>query len=119
MPSNNSLAQKGGDYMLQDMLFKRIQDEETRLNKSGDVLLSLCAKYREDSLDFYKSVEVAALTVQYDDLADSISNLYVAMLECGDNRTLLLETIPFLNHLSFSIACYIAKVHEIKEDVFK
>lgn len=101
--------------MLQDTLFSRITEEQNKLDKTSDVLISLCRKYRTGEIDFYDGSVVAALTVQYDELTDSISNLYVAVLECGNNKNLLIETLPFLNALSLQIACFVLKVFETEE----
>ncbi len=100
---------------LQESLFNRITEEQRKLDKTSDVLIRLCRKYRTGQIDFYDGSIVAALTVQYDELSDSISNLYVAVLECGSNKSLLVETVPFLNSLSLKIACFVLKVFETEE----
>ena len=101
--------------MLQELLFRQIEKEQKKLDKTSDVLIGLCRKYRTGEIDFYEGSVVAALTVQYDELSDSISNLYVAVLECGNNKSLLIETIQFLNDLSLKIACFVLKVFETEE----
>lgn len=105
--------------MLQEVLFNKVKAEQDKLNKGTDRLLILCDKYKEDKLDFGSALAVGALVTQYDELADSISNLHVAILECGDNKELLMEIIPFMNNLSLNIACFVSKVFETEEDVFK
>lgn len=101
--------------MLQEVLFRQIEKEQKKLDSTSDVLIGLCRKYRTGKIDFYDGSVVAALTVQYDELSDSISNLYVAILECGNNKALLIETIQFLNDLSMKIACFVLKVFETEE----
>lgn len=109
------ISREGVNTMLQEILFRQIEKEQKKLDKTSDILISLCRKYRTGQIDFYDGSVVAALTVQYDELSDSISNLYVAVLECGNNKSLLIETIQLLNDLSLKIACFVLKVFETEE----
>lgn len=101
--------------MLVHKLTEQIDIENNRLNKYGDILTTLL-KHEKD-LDFFELDNVSIACFKFSELTDSLNNLYVAILNCKDNKELLKECIPFVNELSFLIASFAMGIMKIKEEV--
>ena len=88
--------------------------ENNKLNSCGDMLVDLLHK---DKLNSYDKTAMVYLNIQFDNLQEIIGALDVAILNCYDNKELLISLIPYVNDVSFMIASFIGKVMEIKERV--
>lgn len=101
--------------MLIHKLMKQIDIENNRLNEYGDILTFLL-KHEKD-LDFFEIDNISMACFKFNELTDSLNNLYVAILNCKGHKDLLKECIPFINELSFLIASFAIGVIKIKEEV--
>ena len=99
---------------LKNLLVSQTTKELTKLNSCGDILIELLHK---DKLSNYDKTIISYLSVQFDNLQEIISSLDVAILNCYDDKELLVSIIPYLNDTSFMVASFIGKVMELKERV--
>lgn len=99
--------------IIHNLLLERLDKENNRLNEYGDILVIL-AKH-DSKLDLFERSDLAILCFKFEELTDSLNNLYVAIIKCNHNNNLLKECIPFLNELSYLIAVYIMGIMKMKE----
>lgn len=99
---------------MKELLMSQTTKENSKLNSCGDMLIELL---HNSKLDKYDKTAIVYLNIQFDNLQEIISCLDVAILNCYDNKELLISLIPYLNDVSFMIASFIGKVMELKERI--
>ena len=99
---------------MKELLMKQTTKENTKLNSCGDILIELLHKGK---LDKYDKSAIVYLNIQFDNLQEIISCLDVAILNCYDDKELLVSLIPFVNDVSFMVAAFIGKIMELKERI--
>ena len=95
-------------HYIQKALMSFLNNEENKLNYHGSLLIGLIREGKIDSEDATK-----ALLDLFEQLTDSVSKIYTAMLCCG-NTALLKEAIEIANSVSFDIASFGAVIEELE-----
>jgi hypothetical protein len=93
---------------MQKALMTFLNNEERKLNYHGSLLLGLI---REDKIDSEDATK--ALLDLFEQLTDSVSKVYTAMLCCG-TTTLLKEAVEIANAVSFDIAAFGVTINELE-----
>ncbi len=99
---------------MKELLMLQTAKENNKLNSCGDMLIELLHK---NKLDKYDKTAITYLNIQFENLQEIIGSLDVAILNCYDNKELLISLLPYLNDTSFMIASFIGKVMELKERI--
>ena len=94
---------------MKDLLLSKTTEFNKRLNSCGDRIVNL---HRNGNCD--KTI-LLFIDKQFDNMQELLGNLDVAILNCYDDRDLLISLIPYINETSFMIASLIGKVMEIEE----
>lgn len=101
---------KGGEvvHYIQKALMSFLNNEENKLNYYGSLLIGLI---REDKISSEDATK--ALLDLFEQLTDSVSKVYTAML-CCSTTTLLKEAVEIANAVSFDIAAFGATIDELE-----
>ena len=95
-------------HYIQDALMEFLNNEERKLNYHGSLLLGLIRENKIDSEDATK-----ALLDLFEQLTDSVSKVYTAML-CCSTTALLKEAVEIANAVSFDIAAFGVTINELE-----
>ena len=95
-------------HYIQNALMEFLNNEERKLNYHGSLLLGLIREGKIDSEDATK-----ALLDLFEQLTDSVSKIYTAMLCCG-STALLKEAVEIANAVSFDIAAFGVTIEELE-----
>ena len=97
---------------MEEFLLKFLDKENNKLNSIGDVLLST----KVDPSDLHSNIIYLNLAVEFETITDSLNHVYSAVLNCMDNKNLLVSCIDFINALSFMIAAFSVKLDLLREE---
>ena len=95
-------------HYIQDALMTFLNNEQNKLNYSGSLLLGLI---RENVIT--KEESVSLLLDLFEELTDSLSKAYTAML-CCESTALLKETVHIANDVSFAISSFSVVIMELE-----
>ena len=90
----------------QELLLDRLNQEQNKLNYFGSLLISI--------LSTNDTYQTKALVDLFEELTDSLSNAYVAILSCC-TPILLEEAVHIVNEVSFMIASFGGTVLKLEE----
>jgi hypothetical protein len=105
----NVISRKEVSFMkkyFQELLLNRLNEEQNKLNYFGSLLISI--------LKTNDSYQTKSLIELFDDITDSLSNAYVAILNCY-NPVLLEEAVHIVNEVSFMVASFGGTVQKLEE----
>lgn len=98
---------------MKEILLSQLDRENTRLNHAGDELLTI----KVDNYDLHNYMIYLDLVIEFDSIADSLSGVHQAVLECFDNTSLLKHCTGFISNISLMVCNFIVKVTEFKENM--
>lgn len=96
-------------HYIQDALMGFLNNEQNKLNYHGSLLLGLI---REGKVTEGEATK--ALLDLFEQLTDSLSKAYTAMLCCG-STALLKESVHIANDVSFEIAAFAVTIMDLEE----
>lgn len=95
-------------HYIQNALMGFLNNEQNKLNYHGSLLLGLI---REGKVT--EGEETKALLDLFEQLTDSLSKAYTAMLCCG-STALLKESVHIANDVSFEIAAFAVTIMDLQ-----
>lgn len=89
---------------MQTILLDRLNEEQNKLNYYGSLLISILSTKKHSAQD---------LIDLFEEITDSLSNAYVAVLNCT-TKSLLKECVHITNQVSFMVAGFGGAVQELE-----
>lgn len=89
---------------MQSILLSRLNEEQSKLNYYGSLLISILSTKKHSAQN---------LIELFEDVTDSLSNAYVAILNCT-TKVLLKEAVHIANEISFMVAAFGGAVQELE-----
>lgn len=93
---------------MKEILLSQLDRENNKLNQCGDLLMTI----KVNNYDLHNYMAYLDLVFEFDSIADVLSDIHRAVLECGVNKELLMTCIGFISEISFMVAAFISKVDE-------
>lgn len=98
---------------MKEILLSQLDRENNKLNQCGDLLMTI----KVNNYDLHNYMGYLDLVFEFDFIADILSDIHRAVLECGSNRELLITCIGFISEISFMVAAFIAKTLEFQNNL--
>lgn len=98
---------------MKEILLSQLDRENNKLNRCGDKLMTI----KVNNYDLHNYMVYLDLIFEFDSIADILSDIHRAVLECGVNKELLMSCIGFISEISFMVAAFMTKVDEFQNNL--
>lgn len=93
---------------MQDLLLLHIDKENDRLNKYGNLLVSV--RHKSIVCDYQSNAIFASLAIEFENITEKLNNVNFVVINCINNKELLRTCVDYINEISFMVMNFMLKV---------